>query len=70
MNFTDAVTVAGTTRRNDGYLVADGLAPIWYWDTHNLNRWADQGDSETIAKKIIGGINGLTDRIDHYVRCG
>jgi hypothetical protein len=23
MNFTDAVTVAGTTRRDDGYLVAD-----------------------------------------------
>jgi hypothetical protein len=23
MNFTDAVTVAGTRRRDDGYLVAD-----------------------------------------------
>jgi putative chitinase len=46
----------------------EGLAPMWYWDTHNLNRLADQGDIETITKKINGGINGLADRIDHYVR--
>lgn len=46
----------------------EGLGPLWYWDTNNLNRWADQGDIETITKKINGGINGLGDRIDHYVR--
>ncbi|MBY3361229.1 glycoside hydrolase family 19 protein [Rhizobium laguerreae] len=46
----------------------EGLAPLWYWDTRKLNRWADQGDIETITKKINGGINGLADRIDHYAR--
>ncbi|QIG72942.1 lysozyme-like protein [Rhizobium phage RHph_N3_2] len=46
----------------------EGLAPLWYWDTHHLNRWADQGDIETITKKINGGMNGLADRIDHYAR--
>jgi putative chitinase len=46
----------------------EGLAPLWYWDTRHLNRWADQGDIETITKKINGGINGLADRIAHYAR--
>ncbi|MBO9125443.1 MULTISPECIES: glycoside hydrolase family 19 protein [unclassified Rhizobium] len=46
----------------------EGLAPLWYWENRALNRLADQGDIETITKKINGGINGLADRIDHYVR--
>jgi putative chitinase len=46
----------------------EGLVPLWYWSSRNLNRWADQGDIETITKKVNGGINGLADRIDHYVR--
>jgi putative chitinase len=46
----------------------EGLAPLWYWDTRHLNRLADQGDIETITKKINGGINGLADRIGHYAR--
>jgi len=46
----------------------EGLVPLWYWDTNNLNRLADQGDVETITKRVNGGINGLADRIDHLVR--
>ncbi len=46
----------------------EGLSAIWYWDTRNLNKWADIGDLETITKKINGGKNGLADRIDHYGR--
>jgi putative chitinase len=46
----------------------EGLGPLWFWDRENLNKWADQGDIETITKRINGGINGLADRIDHYVR--
>ncbi|MDM9629550.1 peptidoglycan-binding protein [Rhizobium sp. S152] len=46
----------------------EGLGPLWFWDRNNLNRWADQGDIETITKRINGGINGLADRVDHYVR--
>lgn len=46
----------------------EGLAPLWYWQSRNLNRWADQGDAETISRKINGGVNGLADRLDHVVR--
>ncbi|MGM4909109.1 glycoside hydrolase family 19 protein [Rhizobium sp. 768_B6_N1_8] len=46
----------------------EGLVPIWYWDDRHLNRWADQGDVETISTKINGGKNGLVDRIEHLVR--
>jgi putative chitinase len=46
----------------------EGLAPIWYWDTHSFNRLADQGDIETITKKINGGMNGVADLVEHLVR--
>lgn len=46
----------------------EGLSALFYWDTRNLNRWADQGDIETITKKINGGVNGFADRVDHLVR--
>lgn len=38
----------------------------WFWDTNNLNKWADEGDMVTLTKKINGGTNGLEDRIKHY----
>lgn len=46
----------------------EGLVPIWYWTTRNLNKWADQGDIETITKKINGGKNGFDDRCKRYAR--
>jgi putative chitinase len=46
----------------------EGLVPIWYWTTRNLNKWADQNDIETVTRKINGGKNGLADRIDYYGR--
>jgi putative chitinase len=46
----------------------EGLSALFYWDTRNLNRLADQGDIETITKKINGGMNGFADRVDHLVR--
>jgi putative chitinase len=46
----------------------EGLVPLWYWDTRGLNRWANQGDAETITKKINGGKNGLADRFDRLAR--
>jgi len=48
----------------------EGLAPLWYWDTHKLNTYADKGDIETITRRINGGLNGYADRCDHYVRLG
>lgn len=38
----------------------------WFWETNNLNKWADQGDIVTLTKKINGGTIGLEDRIKHY----
>lgn len=46
----------------------EGLAVIWYWETRTLNRWADQGDIETITKRINGGMNGFADRVDRFGR--
>ena len=46
----------------------EGLGPIWFWDTHGLNRYADAGDVEMITRKINGGLNGLDDRIRWLVR--
>lgn len=46
----------------------EGLGPLWYWDTHGLNRYADQGDIEMITKRINGGLNGYARRIDWYVK--
>lgn len=46
----------------------EGLGPLWFWDTNHLNSYADQGDIEMITGTINGGINGLADRVDHYVR--
>jgi putative chitinase len=38
----------------------------WFWETNNLNRWADTGDIVTLTKKINGGTIGLEDRKKHY----
>lgn len=47
----------------------EGLAPIWYWTTRDLNRYADDGGNiEMITKKINGGKNGLEDRMDKFTR--
>lgn len=46
----------------------EGLAPIWYWDTRNLNALCDRGDLEGVSRKINGGKNGLRDRNHRYTR--
>lgn len=38
----------------------------WFWETNNLNVWADKQDITMLTKKINGGIIGLADRIKHY----
>jgi putative chitinase len=38
----------------------------WFWETNNLNRWADAGDILTLTKRINGGTIGLEDRKKHY----
>lgn len=46
----------------------EGLSAIWFWDSHKLNTFADQGDVETITKRINGGLNGFDSRIKFLVR--
>ena len=35
----------------------------WFWNTNNLNQYADSGNIETMTRRINGGLNGLDDRI-------
>jgi putative chitinase len=38
----------------------------WFWESNNLNQFADKGDILTMTKRINGGTIGLSDRIEHY----
>jgi putative chitinase len=38
----------------------------WFWETNNLNRFADKNDIKGLTKAINGGYIGLEDRIKHY----
>jgi putative chitinase len=38
----------------------------WFWETNNLNQWADAKDIKELTRRINGGYNGLEDRIKHY----
>jgi putative chitinase len=38
----------------------------WFWETNNLNQWADKGDIITLTKRINGGTIGIEDRKHHY----
>jgi putative chitinase len=51
------------------YLVTfEGAAQsaCWFWETNNLNKFADTGDIVSLTKRINGGLNGLSDREHHY----
>ena len=38
----------------------------WFWETNNINPWADKGDILQVTKIINGGTNGLQDRTERY----
>lgn len=38
------------------------LSALFYWDTNNLNQYADEDDLRTLTKRINGGYNGLAHR--------
>jgi putative chitinase len=38
----------------------------WFWETNNLNQYADNNDILTMTKRINGGTIGLEDRTNHY----
>lgn len=40
----------------------------WFWHDRALNKLADEGDFEKITKRINGGLNGLSDRLQYFER--
>jgi len=46
----------------------EGLGPIWYWSTRELNLLADGNGLDAITIRINGGTNGIDDRRAKYVR--
>lgn len=38
----------------------------WFWETNNLNHWADTNDMKNLTRAINGGYLGLEERISHY----
>lgn len=53
----------------------EGLSAIWYWAEGNpegksLNHYADEGNNEMITRRINGGLNGLSDRLNLYTKIG
>jgi putative chitinase len=38
----------------------------WFWESNNLNTFADNEDFITMTKRINGGTLGLDDRLAHY----
>ena len=38
----------------------------WFWESNNLNQWADKRDIFTLTKRINGGTIGLEDRQKLY----
>jgi putative chitinase len=38
----------------------------WFWETNNLNRWADAGDIERVSRIVNGGTHGMEDRVQRY----
>lgn len=71
-SFADSIEVDGHPLKIDevpDYLATfEGAAQsaCWFWETNNLNQWADKGDILTLTKRINGGTIGLEDRKRHY----
>ena len=43
------------------------ISALWYWNTKNLNKYADAKDLKGATKVINGGLNGLADRENKYL---
>ena len=44
------------------------LVAGWYWNTRNINKFADRDDLRQVTRSINGGFNGLNDRRKYLKR--
>jgi predicted chitinase len=44
------------------------LVAGWYWNSRNLNYWADADNAEMVTRRINGGLNGYADRLRYLAR--
>lgn len=45
-----------------------GQSACWFWETNNLNKFADAGDLKTMTRVINGGFKGMEDRELQFAR--
>ena len=71
-NYRQAGKAIGIDLEANPELAADpkylGLLAGWFWNSRNLNFWADKGDFEKITRLINGGLNGYSDRLSYWQR--
>jgi putative chitinase len=41
---------------------------VWFWNSRNLNRYADSGNFDAITYRVNGGYNGKASRDEYYAR--
>lgn len=46
----------------------EGLSALWYWESRDINRYADDNSLEMVTRAINGGLNGLDSRMMYYGR--
>ena len=39
---------------------------VWFWESHDLNRFADKDDNKGLTQAINGGLTGLAERDKRY----
>ena len=65
-NYTDLSRFAKVDYVNNPDLLlteADSMiSALWFWNTNNLNRFADRDDVRGLTRAINGGFNGLAHR--------
>jgi predicted chitinase len=71
-NYTAASRALGIDLVNNPKRAADvdvGFrTAAWFWNTRNLNTYADAGNFREVTRRINGGYNGLADREAYYRR--
>jgi predicted chitinase len=71
-NYTAAGRALGLDLVNNPKRAADPdvgfRTAAWFWNTRNLNTYADSGNFREVTRRINGGYNGMADRQQYYNR--